>query len=332
MQMSARLRFWLRRGWQSLITVLLVAVMNFCLLNAAPGDLADVLAGESGAATPEYMASLRESYGLNQPFAEQLVRYVGHLARLDLGYSFRQNAPVLDVILSRLPATLLLMLVSLALALLAGVALGALAARRPHSLFDTCISTLALLAYAMPLFWLGLMLIVLFSVKLDVLPSSGLTEIGVVHESVAAWLLDVGRHLLLPAATLALFYMAVFTRMTRAAMIEVYGLDFVRTARAKGISEARLVIRHVLRNAILPVVTSVGMQVGAVLGGSVVIETVFGWPGLGRLSFEAIMQRDTNLLLGVLFISSLLVIVVNLAVDLLYTKLDPRIRAEARAA
>ncbi|MGD9943792.1 MAG: ABC transporter permease, partial [Burkholderiaceae bacterium] len=323
--MSARTRFWWRRAWQSLLTILLVAVMNFCLLAAAPGDLADVLAGESGAATPEYMTQLRESYGLDRPFAEQLARYVGHLARLDLGYSFRQSAPVLDVIQQRLPATLLLMLVSLGLALLAGIALGALAARRPHTWFDNCVSTFALLAYATPLFWLGLMMIVLFSVKLDLLPSSGISEIGLVHDGFAAMALDVARHLVLPASTLALFYMAVFTRMTRAAMIEVYGLDFVRTARAKGISEGRLLVRHVLRNAILPVVTSAGMQVGAVLGGSVVIESVFSWPGLGRLSFEAIMQRDMNLLLGVLFVSSVLVVMINLLVDLLYTRLDPRI-------
>lgn len=329
--MTPRTRFWIRRLGQSAITVMLIAVFNFCLLKAAPGDLADVLAGESGAATPEFMQQLRETYGLDQPFMVQFGHYLARVVRLDFGFSFRQNAPVLDVLLDHLPATLLLMVVSLSLAFVAGVALGALAARKPNTWLDNLLSTAALLAYATPLFWLGLMLIVLFSVHLNLLPSSGMREIGATYAHWGAHALDVLRHLVLPATTLALFYMAVFTRMTRASMIEVYSLDFVRTAKAKGISEQRIVFRHVLRNAILPVLTSLGMQVGALLGGSVVIETVFGWPGLGRLSFEALTRRDVNLLLGVLFMSSVLVILVNLLVDLLYTRLDPRIRSEGGA-
>ena len=316
---------------QSAITVVLIAVFNFCLLKAAPGDLADVLAGESGAATPEFMLQLRQAYGLDQPFLSQFGHYLARVVRLDFGFSFRQNAPVLDVLLDRLPATLLLMVVSLTFAFVLGVVCGALSARTPHTWFDNLLSTAALLAYATPLFWLGLMLILLFSMHLDLLPSSGMQEIGAVYDHWGVYMLDVLRHLVLPATTLALFYMAVFTRMTRASMIEVYSLDFVRTAKAKGISESRIVLRHVLRNAILPVLTSLGMQVGGLLGGSVVVETVFGWPGLGRLSFEALMRRDVNLLLGVLFMSSVLVIVINLVVDLMYTRLDPRIQSEGGA-
>lgn len=329
--MSPRARFWIRRLLQSAITILFIASLNFCLLYLAPGDLADVLAGEAGAATPEFMQQLRESYGLDQPFLVQLWNYLTRIGQLDFGFSFRQNAPVLQVLLEHLPATLLLMCASLSLAFLLGIGCGVLASRKPNGWLDNLLSTGALLAYATPLFWLGLMLIVLFSVRLDWLPSSGMVEIGAVYAGWQAYVVDIARHLVLPATTLALFYMAVFTRMTRASMIEVYSLDFVRTARAKGISERRLVWRHVFRNAILPVLTSLGMQVGALLGGSVVVETVFGWPGLGRLSFEALVRRDLNLLLGVLFISSVLVIIVNLFVDLLYSRLDPRIRSEVKS-
>jgi peptide/nickel transport system permease protein len=313
-----------RRLAQAVVTVVCIATLNFLLVHLAPGDVVDVLAGEAGAADARYLTELREKFGLDRPLAVQLGRYLSSLAQLDLGHSFRHEMPVFRLILQRLAPTLLLMATSLGIAFVGGLVLGVTASRRARSLADNVISVLALLAYATPLFWLGLMLIVLFTLKLGLLPAGGMYTIGAT-QTPAAHALDVLQHLILPATTLALFYMATYTRLMRASMLEVLGSDFVRTAHAKGISARRVVYRHALRNAILPMVTVLGVQVGSFFGGAVVVEFVFAWPGLGRLAFEAIFQRDINLLLGILLLSSCLVIVVNLAVDLLYTRLDPRI-------
>jgi peptide/nickel transport system permease protein len=317
-------RFIARRLAQAAVAVVMIAVFNFLILHLAPGDVADVLAGEAGAADPGYVAALRERFGLDQPLPVQLGRYLGNLARLDLGYSFRQNMPVIDLIMQRVPATLLLMVASLGIAFLGGIVFGVTAARKVNSLTDNVISVLTLLAYATPLFWLGLMLLIVFTLKLRLLPGGGMVTIGA-DQTLLQQSLDVARHLILPAATLSLFYMATYTRLMRASMLEILGMDYVRTARAKGISNRRVIYRHVLRNAMLPMFTILGVQVGSLLGGAVVVEVVFGWPGLGRLAFESIFQRDFNLLLGILLLSSLLVIMTNLLVDLLYTRLDPRI-------
>jgi peptide/nickel transport system permease protein len=216
------------------------------------------------------------------------------------------------------------MVTAIAIAVASGVALGVAAARRQGGWLDNAISVGALLVYATPSFWLGLMLIVLFSIRLDLLPSGGMMSIGSGKTSVAL-ALDVARHLVLPALTLGLFYAAIYARLMRAAMLEVYGQEFIVTARAKGLSERAIAWTHALRNALLPVITLAGMQVGHLLGGSVLIETVFGWPGLGRLVFDALLQRDLNLLLGILFVSSVVVVLANLVVDLVYGLLDPRI-------
>lgn len=316
-------------AWQRLLqavgVVAAMAVVNFFLLRLAPGDAAQVLAGEAGAATPEYLAALRAQFGLDQPLWVQLGKYLWHLAQLDLGFSFHQGMPVLDLILQRLPATLLLMGASIAFAVVAGATLGVLAAARAGRLLDTVISSLALLCFATPLFWTGLMLVLVFSVWLDWLPVGGMftVESGL---SGGAYALDVARHLLLPALTLGLFYMAVYVRLMRASMIEMRRQDFVRTAVAKGARGRRVLIHHVLRNALLPLVTMVGVQASSVIGGAVVVETVFSWPGLGRTAFDALYQRDYNLLLGILLCSSVVVIVVNAIVDLVYARIDPRIR------
>jgi peptide/nickel transport system permease protein len=304
--------------------VLAIAALNFLLAKMAPGDAADILAGQMGHATLEFTQQLRREFGLDLPLLEQFLAYMGRLVRLDLGVSLLQQQPVIELIAERLPATLLLMATSIAIAIVAGVGLGVAAARRQGSWLDNVISVAALLVYATPAFWLGLMLIVLFSIKLDLLPSGGMMQIGVATTALGA-ALDVARHLILPAATLGLFYVAIYARLMRASMLEVYGLDFITTARAKGLSEAAIAWTHALRNALLPVVTLAGMQIGHLLGGSVLIETVFGWPGLGRLVFDALVQRDLNLLLGILFVSSVVVVIANLAVDLLYGLLDPRI-------
>ena len=318
------LHYLVRRLLQAVPIVVGIAVFNFCLLQLAPGDVADVLAGEAGGATPEYMAQMRTKFGLDQPVPVQLGKYLLNVARLDLGYSFRHNMPVIDLVLSRLPATLLLMVAAIAVAFGLGIVLGVTAARNVNRPIDTIISVGALLAYATPIFWIGLMMILLFSVKLGWLPSSGMYTVGA-DLSLAGHVLDVARHMVLPTVALGLFFMALYTRLMRASMLEVYGLDYVVTARAKGLSETRVAFRHVLRNALLPMVTMLGLQVGSMLGGSVLVETVFGWPGLGRLAFEAVFQRDNNLLLGILMLSSVLVVIVNIVIDLLYARLDPRI-------
>lgn len=314
-----------RRLLKALPLMLAVLVFNFALLKMAPGDAAEVLAGEAAAATPEYLAELRARFGLDRPVHEQLASYVWKLAKLDLGYSFRHNQSVLQLILGRLPATLLLMVTGLVVAVGVGTCLGVLAAQKVNSLRDNLISLFAMLAFATPVFWMGLMMIVLFSVHLGWLPSGGMETIAAGHHGLAR-LLDVVRHMVMPVATLALFYVALYTRVMRASMLEVFNQDFVTTARAKGLSERRITLRHVMRNAMLPLVTLLGVQMGTMLGGSVLVETVFSWPGLGRLAFEAVFQRDINLLLGILLLCSFVVIVANISVDLAYSKLDPRIR------
>jgi peptide/nickel transport system permease protein len=316
--------FVLRRLAQVVPTVLIIVVLNFLILHAAPGDVVDVLAGEAGAANPEYIADLRRRFGLDQPVLVQLGRYLLNTVTLDLGYSFRHNMPVLQLILGRLPATLLLMAISITAAITLGVVLGVTAARFVNRPVDGTIAVFALLCYATPTFWIGLMMIVLFSVKLAWLPTGGMMTLGA---DLGFWgqVADIARHAVLPASALALFYVAIYTRLMRAAMLEIYGQDYVRTAFAKGLTDRRVAYKHVLRNALLPIVTMAGLQIGSILGGSVLVETVFAWPGLGRLAYEAVFQRDFNLLLGVLIMSSVLVIAVNITVDLLYAWLDPRI-------
>ncbi|WP_375456979.1 ABC transporter permease [uncultured Methylobacterium sp.] len=312
-----------RRLVQMASVVVGIAVINFFLLHLAPGDAVQVLAGEAGSATPESIAALRAQFGLDQPLAVQFAKYLASVLTLDLGFSFRQGMPVASLILGRIGPTLLLMGTSVGFAVLVGGALGFAAARHAGRPLDTAISILALLFYATPVFWIGVMLIVVFSVWLDWLPVGGMAQVeaGLIGLAYAG---DVARHLVLPALTLGLYYLAVYARLTRAAMLEAYGQDYVRTAVAKGVRPRRIARRHVLRNALLPVVTQLGLQLGSILGGAVLVETVFAWPGLGRLAFEALFQRDLNLLLGILLCSSVVVVLANLAVDLLYRVLDPR--------
>jgi peptide/nickel transport system permease protein len=232
------------------------------------------------------------------------------------------------VILERLPPTILLMISALSFAFFVGLVLGVVAARRVNRWPDTLISTLGLIFYATPSFWFGLMAIVLFSVYLQWLPAGGFGDITQSYSGIAA-VLDIAQHLVLPTLTLGLIFLAIYLRIMRASMLEVLSLDFVRTARAKGLNETRVVVRHVLRNAMLPMVTLIGLQAGTMLGGSVVVESVFALPGLGRLAYESVVQRDLNTLLGIVFVSALLVISINFIVDILYARLDPRIASDS---
>jgi peptide/nickel transport system permease protein len=313
-----------RRLAQAVPIVIGIVVLNFLLLQLAPGDAATVLAGEAGGAPPEYVAQLRQRFGLDQPVYVQLGLYLKNILTLDLGYSFRHGMPVLELILDRLWPTLLLMGATLVVSVLVGVALGLIAAVNVNTWRDNLISILAVISYATPLFWVGLMLILVFSIKLGWLPTTGMEDVVAFNEG---WdrVVDIAHHLVLPTLTLSLFYMALYARLMRAAMLDQRGMDYVTTARAKGMPERRITYRHVLRNAVLPVVTMAGVQVGNLLGGSVVVESVFAWPGLGLLAFQSLFARDFNLLLGIFFLSACLVIVVNILVDLVYTVLDPRI-------
>ena len=318
------LRYIIRRLFQAVPIVLAIIVMNFFLLNMAEGDAVDVLAGEAGSATPEYMAELRAKFGLDQPLPVQLLVYLKNIISLDLGYSFRHDMPVSVLIVDRFWPTLLLMVSTIILAVLCGILLGLLAAINLNTWKDAVISVFALITYATPLFWVGLMMIVVFSINLRWFPTSGMENIAAFYEGFDRFV-DISRHLVLPTITLSLFYLALYTRLMRASMLEQYGQDYVVTARAKGLPERRITFGHVLRNALLPVVTMAGVQVGALIGGSVIVESVFAWPGLGMLAFESLFARDLNLLLGIFLISSVLVVVVNLIVDVIYCFLDPRI-------
>lgn len=310
------------------LTLLAIAVLNFFLIHAAPGDPALVLAGEAGAADEQMIAQLRERFGLDQPFYVQLWTYVSNIMTLDFGYSFRQGAPVLDLILDRLPATLLLTLTAFLISLCGGIALGVAAAARVGTIGDSLLTTLALLFYATPLYWAALMAVLVFSVQLGWLPGFGYETVGADYIGLArAW--DILKHLILPALTLGLFFMAVYMRMTRASMLEVSQMDFVKTARAKGLAGPVIRRRHILRNAILPVVTLAGLQAGQLIGGAVLTETVFAWPGIGRLMFESLAARDYNTILGVFLVSAAMVIVFNILTDVIYRVVDPRIGAKS---
>lgn len=306
------------------LIIIAIVICNFLLIHAAPGDPASVIAGQSGAADERFLEQLRHQFGLDQPLYVQLWLYLKGVLTLDLGFSHRQQQPVWKLIAERLPATLLLTGAAFAFAVAGGVALGTLAARRVGTWADSIITVLALTFYATPLFWVGLMLVLVFSVWLEWLPSFGMSSVGVeMHGIAVVW--DVAQHLLLPALTLGLFYLAVYARLTRATMLEVADQDFVKTARAKGVPEGRVIRAHVLRNALLPVITFAGIQAGQLVGGSILVETVFAWPGIGRLAFEALLARDYPVLLGVFFCTSVIVVLFNLATDLLYAVIDPRV-------
>ncbi|WP_176562782.1 ABC transporter permease [Paracoccus liaowanqingii] len=319
------IRFILARLVKGAVILLAILVLNFLLIHAAPGDPAAVMAGEAGATDEQFIADLRARFGLDQPLSTQLWLYIKGAIQLDLGYSYRQGMPVADLIWDRLPATLLLTMSAFVLSIMLGVAAGVLAASRQGGWGDTIISTVAMIFYATPLFWIALMASLLFSVVLGWLPGFGYETIGANYTGMAR-VLDIGRHLILPATTLGLFFTAVYMRMTRASMLEVSRLDFVKTARAKGLRPGIIQRRHILRNALLPVITLAGLQAGQIVGGAVLTETVFAWPGIGRLMFEAISQRDYNVLLGVFFVSAAMVLLFNLITDILYVIVDPRIR------
>jgi len=321
------LRYAASRLLQALGLVLAVVVLNFVLVHAAPGDPVETIAGASGGMSPELMAQLRTQYGLDQSLPVQLGVYLGKVARGDLGYSYFFNLPVTAMIAERVPATLLLVLSSVLLAFFVGTALGVLSSRKPNGWLSQFITVLSLVGFAAPVFWLGIMLVILLASVFPILPVAGMRSIDSTGGGGLKDMLDVAHHLVLPTLTLSLVYLAQYSRLARSSMLDVLGSDFIRTARAKGLADRVVLYKHALRNALLPVVTVLGLQFGNVLAGAILVETVFNWPGLGRLAFESVLRRDYPTILGVLLFSSVVVVVMNQLTDLCYRFIDPRIKA-----
>lgn len=323
------LKLVVQRLFYAAALILAVVVLNFLLVHMAPGGPAEVIAGEMGGATEEILEDIRRAYGLDKPLYEQLLIYLDRVLRGDLGQSFYYNAAVTDLILGRLWPTLLLVMTALIFAIVIGTTLGVLASRNPTGIFSNVITVLALVGYSAPVFWTGIVLIILFASVFPIFPISNMSDITL-EGSTLAHVLDVAHHLVLPAFTLGIIYLAQYSRLARASMLEVLGADYIRTARAKGLSERVVVGKHALRNAILPIITIAGLQFGSLVSGAVLVETVFSWPGLGTLALDAILGRDYPTILGILFFSALLVIVANLLTDLCYRLADPRIGARGR--
>lgn len=318
-------RFIGRRALGAMLLVLGAITLNFLLIHLAPGDPALMLAGEAGGASEETLKAIRADFGLDRSLPQQLLVYVGKLGRGDFGFSYFYNASVLSLIGERVPQTMLLASAALVFAWAVGLTSGVLVARRPTSLGSNVLSVVSLFGYAMPVFWSAIMLLLLFAVKLPWFPTHGMTTVGL-SGGLGARALDVAHHLVLPMLSLGFIFIAVYSRLTRAGMVEVLASDYIRTARSKGLGEWRVVVVHALRNALLPVITVAGIQLGQVVAGTILVETVFSWPGMGRLAFDSILRRDYPLLMGILFFSSLAVIVFNFLTDICYGWLDPRIR------
>jgi ABC-type dipeptide/oligopeptide/nickel transport system permease component len=314
----------LARLAQLLPIVFVIVVVNFFLIRLAPGDPIAYIIGDA-AVSPESVAELRSKLGLDDSLLRQLLIYLANVAQGDFGYSYVSRQPVIEVILARLPATLLLMITQYVLAIAAGIMLGVISARRQGGALDTTVTMISVVGYAMPVFWLGQMLMLIFANKLGWFPAQGMLSLRY-DLGPFAKALDIAHHLVLPAITLAFFNLALIARLTRANMLQVLRLEYVVFARSKGLSERAVVYKHALRNAVLPVVTIIGMNIKTLITGAVLTETVFAWPGLGRLTYDAIYARDYPVLMAMFIFVGLLVVIANLITDIAYASLDPRIR------
>ncbi len=316
-------RFVVRRAVFSAVVVLVVVILTFGLIRLAPGDPAELLAGE--AASPEYVKRVREDYGLDRPIYEQLIIYLSGIIRGDLGFSISFSRPVLDVILERLPQTMLLVGSAITIALVVGILLGILSARRAFKVQDTVITAVTLTLYSTPVFWLGMMLILLFSLWIPIFPTGGYFDVGV-EKNLTEFILNVSWHLILPACTLSVFFLALYTRLTRAGLLDALSSNYIIGARAKGVPERILLYKHALKNALLPIVTVAAIQIGLMVGGVVLTEGVFSWPGVGQLLIQAVGYRDYMLVTGIFLITAVSVSIANFAADIIYAIIDPRIR------
>ena len=302
--------------------ILLIVLLNFTIIHLAPGDPVYLLAGQSG--DEKYFDFIREKFGLNRPLIVQFGTYLWNVARGDLGVSLAYQQPVINLIFSRIPATLLLMIPALLLSIVCGVALGVEAACRENRFIDRAITAFAAITDAVPSFCIGQAALIIFALQLNLFPAQGMFSVNQELKGISLGT-DILAHLTLPIFTLALAQIALFVRLTRTQMAQVLREDFITAARARGISETRITYRHALRNALLPVITVTGNEFGMILSGAVLVETVFAWPGLGRLMIDAIALRDYPVLLGLSLIVSVSVVAVNLVTDLVYSMLDPRI-------
>ena len=308
----------------AVILLTAVLILNFSMMHLAPGDVADTISQSMGGADKEILDQIRADYGLDRPFLIQLGSYIGNVLTFDLGYSFFYNTPVTELILQRLPATRLLVFTAQVLALIIGVMLGVISARRPNGLTSHFVTLLALFGYSAPVFWTGILLLIGFSLNVHWFPVAGMRDVTI---SGGFWVhfVDVARHLVLPVITLGSIFLALYSRLCRATMLEVLGSDYIRTAKAKGLHDRDVIYKHALKNSLSPVITLAGLQFSAVISGAVLVEAVFSWPGLGTLAFQSIIARDTPTILGILFFSALVVIVGNLLTDLVLRLIDPRI-------
>ena len=315
-------------GAAALLTAVLV--LNFILIHLAPGDPALTIAGGMGGVTEEILRDIRRAYGLDAPLHHQLLLHIERTLSGDLGHSLFFDAPVMDLVLDRLGPTVLLVMTAMSIALTLGTYLGVLASRKPGGSVANLVTMLSLAGYAAPVFWTGIVLLLVFSVTIPLFPLSGMYDVRL-QETGLLRALDVAHHLVLPAITLAIVLLAQYSRISRASMLDVLGADYIRTARAKGLSDRAVLYRHALRNAALPVVTLAGLQFGNMLSGAVLVETVFNWPGLGQLAFESILRRDHPTILGILLIATAMVVAANLLTDIVYRIVDPRIGAGVAA-
>jgi len=303
-----------------------VIVLNFLLLQLAPGDVVDAMLAEGGGGDPVLAAKLRAAYGLDQPVYIQLFKYLGQVLAGDLGYSFYYDDSVATLILGHLPTTLMLTLSALVVAVGVGTLFGVYAAIKPRGIFSNFVTVFSLLGYATPVFWLGMIILLVFALYLPLFPAFGIRSIPE-PEHLFDRILDLINHLVLPVFTLAILYLANYSRLSRASMLDVLGADYIRTARTKGLSEFKVIFKHALKNAALPVVTMAGLQLGHIFSGAVLVETVFSLPGLGPLLYESIMRRDYPVILGVLFGAAATTIVANIITDMVYKWMDPRIQS-----
>lgn len=318
----------MKRLFYGVILMFGVVILNFFLIRMAPGDPAIVIAGEMGGVTEEVLESIRENYGLNKPVLTQLAIYLGNVVQGDLGFSFFFDQPVSKLIGLRIWPTILLVMTAQILSIVIGVFLGVLAARKPNGVFSGFVSVFATIGYAVPVFWTGIMLIIVFASWLPIFPVEGMLSVRLRDAGFFTKALNIAHHLVLPAFTLAIIYLAQYARLSRASMLEVLGSDYIRTARAKGASERSVLFKHALRNAALPILTVAGLQFGNLISGALLVETVFNWPGMGRLAFDSILRRDYPTTLGVLFFASAMVVIANLLTDLSYRLADPRLRGK----
>lgn len=309
--------FFIRRLIQSVITLLIVSVVVFTIVQIAPGDPAIISNEETNRELSDQFA---ENLGLNDSIPVQYVRWLGGVVRLDFGLSLQHSVPNMDLVMSRLPASLLLAGTSMALATIVALTLGIVSAIKRHSIWDHSATVVAFLGLSVPGFWLGIMMVIVFSVSLGWLPSSGMTSPN------GGGFVDRVQHLIMPAIVLATFAIAELSRYTRSSMVEVLRNDYIRTARAKGLMEKQVIFRHALRNALIPVVTVLAVTTPRVMGGAVVTETVFSWPGMGRLAAGAAFTRDYPLVMAVTMVVAVLVLIGSLVADLCYGILDPRVK------